>query len=215
MQPLVELRSIGVSLGGQPILRDVDLEISAGQSVGIVGPNGSGKTTLLRLIATLVRPSSGVGSVLGEDLSSPAVRVNRRAIGLISHQPSLIDELSLEENLTHFVKLTGFSMEGVDKSFSVVGLEKARHLRVSAASYGMKRRLEVAWLLIAKPQLLLLDEAKSGLDDTAQELIDALVTLTIERGGSVVSVSHNPQHLAGSQFGPVRRLEQGRIQAVT
>lgn len=214
MGPLVELRSVGVTLGGRPVIEKVDLTIEPGQAIGVVGPNGSGKTTLLRLIATLIRPSSGHGSVMGHDLLSPRIRHARREIGFISHAPSLLEELTLEENLGHFVKLTGADEEGIDKAFGVVGLENARSRRVSECSYGMKRRLEVAWLLMAKPRLVLLDEAKSGLDSEAQALIDAVVDLTVERGGGVASVSHDKEQLDASRIAPIHQIQHGTLKAI-
>lgn len=211
MESIFELRSVGVRLGGQPILEDINLVVSPGEAVAIVGPNGSGKTTLLRLVATLIRPATGDGAILGQGLLGAGVRDIRPHIGLISHQPALLDELTLEENLTHFARLSGVESTSVERALTVVGLDRAGNRRGAASSYGMKRRVEVAWLLISKPKLLLLDEAKSGLDGPAQELIDALVNLTIERGGAIASVSHDRQHLAGSQFKATYQIDNGRL----
>ncbi len=215
MEDLVDLNSVSVDLGGQSILHGVNLAIAQGTAIGVIGPNGSGKTTLLRLIATLIRPSSGDGHILGHRLGTPAVRLARSEIGLISHHPALIEELSLGENLRHFGRLTGTPGESLNKAMEVVGLERAANRRAGDASFGMKRRLESAWLLVAHPRLLLLDEAKSGLDQDAQELIDALVNLTIERGGSVVSVSHDHEHLAGTHFVSRYRIAAGQLEVAT
>lgn len=212
MEPLVDLKSVSVSLGGQQIFRALDLTIDSGAAIGIVGPNGSGKTTLLRVLATLVRPSSGGGQILGRTIGTPDVRLVRSDIGLISHQPALIDELSLGENLDHFARLTGADRNSLDRAVQVVGLERAVDRKASEASFGMKRRLETAWLLVTRPRLLLLDEAKSGLDQDAQELIDALVGLTIDRGGAVASVSHDHEHLAGSRFLYRYRIAAGQLE---
>lgn len=212
MESIVELRSTGVRLGGQPVLAEIDVIVAPGEAIGIVGPNGSGKTTLLRLIATLVRPSSGGGHVLGEDILGPGVRNVRKEIGFISHQPAVLDELTLEENLVHFARLSGIHDASVGKALAVVGLDGSSGRRVVDASHGMKRRLEVAWLLIRKPRVLLLDEAKSGLDGPAQDLIDALVSLTVGRGGAVASVSHDRHHLAGVEFTTTYRIDDGRLQ---
>lgn len=211
MDSLVDLNSVGVRLGGQQVLQNINLSVSPGTGIGIVGPNGSGKTTLLRLLGTLVGPSIGDGHILGSHLTSAEVRKVRSRIGLISHQPALIEELTLQENLTHFARLSGTSSESLHKAVHVVGLENAIGRKVSESSFGMRRRLEVAWLLAARPKLLLLDEAKSGLDQGAQELIDALVALTLERGGAVVSVSHDEEHLAGAAFTSRYRLVGGTL----
>ena len=86
-------------LGRLPVLRGVNFMVSPGEAVGVVGPNGSGKTTLLRVLATLLRPGGGSGTVLGAPLGTDQVRRVRRRIGLAEHQPALWNELTLRENL--------------------------------------------------------------------------------------------------------------------
>ena len=173
MSPLVRLEGIGVSLGGRPVLREVDLEVESGESVGISGPNGSGKTTVVRLIATLLSPDRGSGRVMGRDLGLADIHEVRRHVGLIGHTPALIPELSLRENLQHFGKLAGVAEDRIEPVLEVVGLARASERRAEASSFGMKRRVEVALLLLRKPKLVLLDEAISGLDEAAADLIDA------------------------------------------
>ncbi len=107
MAATANLEQVGAALGGQTILRDLTLEVLPGEVVGVVGPNGSGKTTLLRLLATLVTPSSGAGWVLDAQLGSAEVYPVRHHIGLLSHIPAVIGELSLRENLEHAIRLAG------------------------------------------------------------------------------------------------------------
>lgn len=173
------------------MLRDLTLEIESGAIVGVAGPNGSGKTTLLRLVATLTQPDQGSGEVLGARLGSPDVFMIRNRIGLISHTPSLIPELTLEENLEHALRLAGIDSERALPALRAVGLEGARARLASDASFGMRRRAEVARLLVTGPDLLLLDEALSGLDADAQHLIKALVDRTLQRSGAALLVSHD------------------------
>ena len=100
-QPLVRLVDAGFSTSGSVILRGVDLAVEAGDIVGISGPNGAGKTTLLRLLATLLRPTSGNGAVLGIDTGArpqDLVRA-RRQTALVGHFPALWPELTLRENV--------------------------------------------------------------------------------------------------------------------
>lgn len=209
MQPLVALRDVGVSRGGVTILRSVDFDVSAGEMVGVAGPNGSGKTTLLRLVATLIRPDSGTGSVLGAPLGSPSVYSVRARIGLISHEPALIPELSLRENLDHVARLVGLDTSRIALVLSAVGLEAAADRPVRASSRGMQRRAEIALALIRRPAILLLDEAAAGLDRDALGLVDALVTRVRGDGGAVISVSHDPAHLTGCDR--TVRISGGRV----
>jgi ABC-type multidrug transport system ATPase subunit len=210
----IVLEDSGVSLGGNAILRGLDIEVAPGEVIGIAGPNGSGKTTLLRLLATLLVPDMGRGSVLGATLGSSQVFDIRRRIGLISHIPSVIGELTLRENLEHAARLVGVGPGRVETALRVVGLDAAGHRRGSDSSFGMLRRTEAARLLMTKPHLLYLDEAFSGLDVDARDLIDALIGRTVDAGGAVVIVSHDPGHLS-HRAGRVLSLSSGRLEPMT
>lgn len=211
---VINLDKTGVSLGGTPVLHGLDLTLEEGQVMGVVGPNGSGKTTLLRLIATLVAPSSGAGEVLGSALGTSEVYEIRGDIGLISHQPAVIPELTLEENLVHSIRLVGADEARVKNALRVVGLDGAGSRRGTDSSFGMMRRVEVARLLITQPRLLLLDEALAGLDEEAQELIGALVQRTTSDGGAAVLVSHDVALLR--RHGPsIQRLASGTLEAIS
>ena len=210
--PRINLQEAGVSLGGQRILRGLDLELHPGEVMGVAGPNGSGKTTLLRLLATLLSPDRGSGSILGARLGTSEIFAVRRRIGLVSHTPAVIGELTLRENLEHATRLAGEDAARVDAALRVVGLDEAAQRRADTASFGMLRRTEVARLLISNPTLLLLDEAFSGLDHEAQELIDALLARTVEGDGAAVIVSHDSGHLA-ERAHHVLLLHGGRLQA--
>jgi len=192
---VAKLGSVGVSLGGTPILRDVDFTLEPGDVVGVSGPNGAGKTTLLRTLATLIRPSSGAGEVLGADINSDAVFGIRRSIGMIGHRPALVPELTLRENLVHMARLAGAADAPVDTALEAVGLDAVGHRPALAASFGMQRRVEVAHILLARPALVLLDEAVAGLDAEAANMIDALTKRAVGDGGGVVMVSHDRSRL--------------------
>ncbi len=100
------------------MLRGLDLVVHPGESVGIAGPNGSGKTTLVRTAATLLSVDSGTVTVLGTDSAHQDLIATRRAIGLVGHQPALIPELTLEENLTHIARLSPESTPGASGGLS-------------------------------------------------------------------------------------------------
>lgn len=202
MAAIVDVERLGVTLGGSLVLDEVTLTIDGGEIAGISGTNGSGKTTLLRVLATLVAPNSGSGTVLGAGLAGPDVYGIRNQIGLVSHVPAVIPELSLAENLMHAMRLAGQDVARVNGALHAVGLETAADRRGDASSFGMLRRVEIARLLLLRPRLLLLDEASSGLDVDARALIDALIDRTIDSGGACVMVSHEPAQVtrAGSRF---------------
>ncbi|HEX6300041.1 MAG TPA: ABC transporter ATP-binding protein [Acidimicrobiia bacterium] len=208
---IVRFEQVGVSLGGRLVLRDLDLVVEPGEAVGIAGPNGSGKTTLIRTAATLVSTDRGSLEVLGEDAAKRDLVATRRAIGMIGHQPTLIPELTLVENLNHVARLAGVDIARVRRALQVVGLDEASHRRAEACSFGMKRRVEIAHLLLTRPQLLLLDEAASGLDESARDLIEALVGSVRQRGGGCIVVSHDRGQLA-ELCTRVASLADGRLE---
>lgn len=185
--------------------------VAPGEAVGIAGPNGSGKTTLIRTAATLMSIDRGSLTVLGQDAAGRDLVTTRSAIGLIGHQPTLIPELSLAENLTHIARLAGVDTSRITRALEVVGLAEAADRRADACSFGMRRRVEIAHLLLTRPQVLLLDEAASGLDESARDLIEALVGSVCGRGGGCVMVSHDRAQLT-DLCSRVTALTDGRLE---
>jgi len=189
--PLVSLRGVATRVGGVTILRSVDFELAAGEAVGVYGPNGAGKTTLLRIMATLLPPSAGTGTVLGVDLADRARFDIRPSIGLIGHVPALYPELSLCDNLRFAARILGRDFAAVDRVLATVGLAGAADRLASASSHGMQRRVEFARELMRSPRVLLLDEPHTALDPTAVELVGHVVRSVLDGGGAVVMVSHD------------------------
>jgi heme exporter protein A len=211
---IVQFDGAGVSLGGHPVLADLDLTLGPGESLGVVGPNGSGKTTLARTAATLIKADSGSTRILGVDPVGGDTTEIRGSIGLIGHHPALIPELTLEENLVHVARLSGVDPGRVTHALDVVGLADAANRHARACSFGMQRRVEIAHLLLTRPQLLLLDEAASGLDASARDLIGALVRSVRSRDGGAIVVSHDRAQLE-SLCDRVLRLHSGRLEALS
>jgi heme exporter protein A len=197
VEPVAHFDEAGVSLGGRPVLRGLDLVVAPREIVGISGPNGSGKTTLIRTAATLTTPDRGSVTILGKDSRGRDLGATRRSIGMIGHSPGLIGELTLGENLDHVARLAGIERARVGRALEVVGLGEVAGRRAETSSFGMRRRVEIARLLLTRPRLLLLDEAASGLDEAARQLIDALVESVCAREGACIVVSHDRAHLDG------------------
>ncbi|MCP4304049.1 MAG: heme ABC exporter ATP-binding protein CcmA [bacterium] len=192
----VVFRRVAARIGVTTILRDVNLTVRAGESVGLFGSNGAGKTTLLRVIATLLRPSAGEAQVLGTDLGSSDRFSIRSRIGLIGHSPALYPELSLAANLEFSARIAGAPLAAANDALETVGLGQARDRLAGEASHGMQRRVEFARELMLQPELLLLDEPHSALDPSAVELVEHIVAGVLDRGGAVVLVSHDVDRVA-------------------
>lgn len=194
---LIDVGGIALRRPSALVLRDVSLRLEPGEAVGLLGANGSGKSTLLRILATLLPPTAGEGSVLGARLGSPeAIRVRTR-IALIGHDSGLHPHLTLGENLAMVATLAGRSPADATGVLDMVGLGGAADRRVAQCSNGMRRRADFARLFLTEPTLALLDEAHVGLDEDAAPLVEHLVAEVGARGGGVVLVSHQRDRILG------------------
>ncbi|OFW63383.1 MAG: hypothetical protein A2135_01820 [Actinobacteria bacterium RBG_16_67_15] len=209
--PVVDVSSLAVRRPGALVLRQVELRVDAGEAIGLFGDNGSGKTTLLRVLATLIRPSEGGGTVLGARLGTAEIEAIRPRIGLIGHEPALYPNLTLGENLALVHDLCAAPAATPAEALAAVGLAAAGRRRVAHCSNGMRRRAEFARMLITRPDLLLLDEAHVGLDPAAASLVAHLVADVRERGGAAVVVSHERDRVAGI-VGRTVVLGDGRLE---
>lgn len=173
------------------MLRGVDLTVAPGTSVVLKGANGAGKTTLLRLIATLIRPSSGTGSVCGHPLARSGDRI-RDHVSYLSARGTLYDDLTAAENLVFAAKLCDVRLDDsrIDELLVGAGLETARDLRVRAFSTGMRRRLSLAGLRLRPVDLALMDEPYSGLDTEGMRMVDGLIGDLLNRGTAVIVATH-------------------------
>ena len=211
--PIASLESVAVRRPGALVLRDISFRLDPGEAVGLFGANGSGKTTLLRVLATLLRPSSGSGTVFGARLGTAAVETVRPRIGLVAHEPALAPHLSLGENLQLIADLIGVERAAADRALADVGLGGAAPRLVVHCSNGMKRRAEFARILLTAPRLLLLDEAHVGLDPDAARLVAHTIETVTTAGGAVVLVSHERER-AGMMIQRAVELSGGTLTAV-
>ena len=183
-----------------PLLSGVDLELRASSLTVLVGANGAGKTSLLRLLAGLVGLSAGEGSVLGLDLASVDRRQLRRRVGWLGHEGSFYDDLTVEENLTFAAKALGRPIDEIATVLERVDLSSRRATSAKQLSAGQRRRLGLAWLLLRRPELWLLDEPYASLDDDGRTFFAALLGDVVERGATVVVSAHDP--LRSAQLRP-------------
>jgi heme exporter protein A len=195
-QTLIDLDAVSVRAGSVHILRDVVLKVDAGEALGVFGANGAGKTTLLRLLATLIPPSAGTGTILGARLDGEDRYDVRPRIGYVGHVPGLYPEMTLAENLAFTADARGIDREESREALERVGLGGAADRLADRCSHGMQRRAEFARVLMTQPDLLLLDEPHSALDGDAVDLVEALVARTSSNGGAAILVSHDRDRVA-------------------
>jgi ABC-2 type transport system ATP-binding protein len=160
----VEARGLAKSFGSFRALDGMDLRIRAGEILGLVGPNGAGKTTFIRVVAGLLRPTSGEISVLG---GHPGIEVAPR-IGYMPQSAALYDDLTVVDNLVFFGRLFGLSRERAhrraDEIVDVVALRTKAKTLVRDLSGGMRQLASLGCSMVHDPRLLLLDEPTVGID---------------------------------------------------
>ena len=189
---LLEAHGLQRSFGRVRILRGVDLSLREGEALAIVGPNGAGKTTLLRILAGLMRPTAGQVKILGQPLERRSAQI-RSAIGLLSHQSLLYDDLTLLENLTFAARLYGLSRprEVAEIALAQAGLEDRADELPRRLSRGLLQRAAIARAVLHRPRLLLLDEPFTSLDATAADRLRVDLRRRLTEGLGVVLVTHH------------------------
>jgi ABC-2 type transport system ATP-binding protein len=212
----VEALGIRKGFGGKQVLDGVDLTVPKGQIVALLGPNGAGKTTLIRILATLLRPDAGAATIAGHDLLADPVGV-RRAISLTGQYAAVDDMLTGEENLRMMARLRHLppreARDRANQLLSEFDLDDARRRLVKTYSGGMRRRLDLAASLIARPELLFLDEPTTGLDPRSRDQLWSAVADLARRGGVTVLLTTQYLMEAEQLADVVAGLHQGRIVA--
>lgn len=217
MTDVITASSIIKRFGHKQVLRKLDFSVQQGEFVAFLGPNGAGKTTFLRILSSLSKPNFGLVKIAGFHLPTQAAAV-RQKLGVVSHQPLLYGDLSAEENLNFYAKLYGV-MERNDRIHQIlqmVGLQKRRRDLVRTFSRGMQQRLAIGRAILHDPEVLLLDEPHTGLDQDASNMLDEILTRVATQGRTVVMTSHDLPRVANlaSRFDVLARGKiMGSIQA--
>jgi heme ABC exporter ATP-binding subunit CcmA len=181
---VIVLRGVTKRYGAAVALRSIDLDVAEGEALAVFGHNGSGKTTLLKLMAGLLRPTSGTVTIEG---SRP--RDVRARLGYVGHEPYLYPYLSATENLTFYARLYGVPPSRGPGLLEQVGVGHKRDSLVHTLSRGERQRVSLARALIHDPDILLADEPFSGLDSAAAATVPALLR---REGRTIVIAAHDP-----------------------
>jgi heme exporter protein A len=207
LPPAVATNELSRLFGGNPALAGVSITVQPGRLVQLAGPNGAGKTTLLRILATAIRPSFGSAAVDGIDLATHPELVRART-GYLSHATALYDDLTARENLTFSATMLGLAGGtrggAVSSALEEVGLTDVAGRRVRGLSAGMRRRLALGRLLLARPSLVLLDEPFAALDQPGMALVERLMDRWRADGVTTLVASHAGEHLAGRSDATIR-----------
>lgn len=180
-----------VLAGGEP-RRGIEIHLSAGHSVAVLGPNGCGKTTLLKILATRLAPTRGEGTVLGFDLRSETEAI-RRQTEWLGHDLGLYKTLSGVENLAFHFRMKGEkpNFKKIAEVLVTAGLAKMEARPVAVYSQGQKKRLALARILLGEPKLILLDEPHANLDAEGKALMNNCVAAWKKAGAAILMASHD------------------------
>jgi sodium transport system ATP-binding protein len=176
-------------------LKNLSFNIEEGEIIGLIGENGAGKSTTMRIMATIMRPSSGSMEIAGYDVSIYPGDV-RRSIGILFGQNSgLYDRLSARENIQYYANLNGLTDRNVDKQLSEISelleMEDFLDIKAGAFSTGMRQKTLIARAIIHNPKVLILDEPATGLDVTSSRNIYQFINTCKELNKTVIFSSHD------------------------
>ncbi|MGE5097042.1 MAG: ABC transporter ATP-binding protein [Betaproteobacteria bacterium] len=187
---LIEIRGVRRHFGAVRAVDGVDLDIAAGESIGLIGHNGAGKSTLFKLMLGLERPDAGTITIAGESVHGSRFRDVRRAIGFMPESASLYPNLTGLETLRFFARLKGADAKAGPGLLERVGLAGAMHRPVKQYSKGMAQRLLFAQALLGRPRILFLDEPTHGLDPSGVCDFYRILGEMRAQGVTVVLTSH-------------------------
>jgi daunorubicin resistance ABC transporter ATP-binding subunit len=212
---IIEARGLRKSYGANEVLAGVDLSVGEGSVLALLGPNGAGKTTAVRILTTLTRPDSGTATIAGYDVLREPARV-RGAISLTGQYAAVDENQTGRENLVMVGRLMHLGRRAAQRRTAELleqfGLTEAMDRRVKTYSGGMRRKLDLGMSLIARPQVIFLDEPTTGLDPASRSAMwDAIVELV--RDGTTILLTTQYLEEADRLADRIVLLDHGRIVA--
>ncbi len=182
--------------GYKTLIKNFSCEVQFAESVAVTGPNGLGKTTLLRTVCGVSKPYRGKVQLAGQTVwPSSGLRLEDGTVFYLASQPALFLDHSVLANLEFYMRCAGaeWNIDRVVRALGVVGLAERKMQSVRTLSTGQKRRLSLAFLLLAQPKILLLDEPTNGLDSEGVELcLKILGDLKKDSGTALIVATHDP-----------------------
>lgn len=191
MEYILETQDLVKSYKGKTVVNAVNIHVKKGEIYGFVGPNGAGKSTVMKMVLNLTQPDSGEVSVFGEKMGRTSYECLKR-IGSIIERPNFYETITGRENLELHCEYMGFpNKERIDEVLQMVDLQNIEGKTVAHYSMGMKQRLAIARAILARPELLILDEPINALDpEGIREMRNLFLRLNQEAGTTIFISSH-------------------------
>ncbi|GAB3898133.1 ABC transporter ATP-binding protein [Spirosoma agri] len=193
MDPVIQLQTIHKSYGSTPVLKGIDLSVSAGQVVGYIGPNGAGKSTTIKILIGMLPDYSGEATVLGMDVRTNSLDVKRR-IGYVPENAALYDTLTPLEYLQFVGQLYELDPNQIDRKalelLRLFQLSDHADARMTTFSKGMRQKVLLISGLLHNPDVIFLDEPLSGLDANAVVLVKEIIRQLATSGKTIFYSSH-------------------------
>ncbi len=190
---MIQLSNLTKQYGKFTAVDGITLEIPSGTLYGLLGPNGAGKTTTMRMIAGILRPTSGTITVAGFDIVSQPMQAKQR-LGFIPDRPFVYDKLTGAEFLRFVAGLYGQSGPEVehrlDELLELFELAPWKHELTESYSHGMRQKLIISSAMVHRPDVIVVDEPMIGLDPKSARLLKDLFRGFVERGGTVLMSTH-------------------------
>jgi len=188
-RPALAIAGLTKNYGDRPALEPLDLEVTAGEHVALVGHNGSGKTTLLKMVAGLLDPSGGSVRIVGHDRGSEGAR---RALSWPADTPTFYDDLSLWEHLEYVARLHGVDewQPVAEHLIDAVGLTERRDDIPTTFSRGLRQKAAITLACVRPFQVWLVDEPFVGLDESGKKALLGLFDEAADRGATLVVATH-------------------------
>lgn len=197
-EPMLTIRDLSFAYSqGQPVLSHIDFSISRGEMVALVGKNGAGKSTLASLICGFMQPDEGAIYLNGEDLSGYSIKERGEKIGLVMQSPNqMISKPMIYDEVALGLRVRGVAEEEIKErvfeTLKICGLYPYRNWPVSALSFGQKKRVTIASILVMKPEVLILDEPTAGQDYRHYtEIMEFLRRIHEDLGITIIMITHD------------------------
>lgn len=195
---LLEVKDLNFAyIADRPVLQDISFRIHKGEMMSIVGKNGAGKSTLSNLICGFLMPDRGTISLHGEDILTRSIKERGESIGLVMQNPNqMISKTMIFEEVALGLQVRGVGQEEIEKrvheTLKICGLYPFRNWPISALSYGQKKRVTIASILVMNPDIIILDEPTAGQDYRHYtEIMEFLKGINRDRGITIVMITHD------------------------